>query len=155
VVWAGMRGAVTVAAAQTLPDDTPQRSVLVLIAFAVAAMSLLVQGGTIGPLLRLITPKVDQAVSDEQTKAERTRILELLKTTAETVPVSPPAEGDPTEEGWNAANSHQLAVIAAQRSVLLDARDNGTFDSDVLASALASLDASQIAIEMRGGKSVS
>lgn len=155
VVWAGMRGAVTVAAAQTLPDDTPQRSVLVLIAFAVAAMSLLVQGGTIGPLLRLITPKGDQAVSHEQTKAERTRILELLKTTAETVPVAPPAEGDPTEEGWNAANIHQLAVIAAQRSVLLDARDNGTFDSDVLASALANLDASQIAIEMRGGKSVS
>ena len=57
VVWAGMRGAVTVAAAQTLPEDTPQRSVLVLIAFAVAAMSLLVQGGTIGPLLRRITPE--------------------------------------------------------------------------------------------------
>jgi CPA1 family monovalent cation:H+ antiporter len=52
VVWAGMRGAVTVAAAQTLPADTPQRSVLVLIAFAVATLSLLIQGGTIGPLLR-------------------------------------------------------------------------------------------------------
>jgi CPA1 family monovalent cation:H+ antiporter len=51
VVWAGMRGAVTVAAAQTLPEDTPQRPVLVLIAFAVAALSLLLQGGTIGPLL--------------------------------------------------------------------------------------------------------
>ncbi|MGJ6980833.1 cation:proton antiporter [Aestuariimicrobium soli] len=51
VVWAGMRGAVTVAAAQTLPDDTPQRSVLVLIAFAVATGSLLVQGGTVGWLL--------------------------------------------------------------------------------------------------------
>src|SRR5690606_2410839 len=33
VVWAGMRGAVTVAAAQTLPADTPQRPILVLIAF--------------------------------------------------------------------------------------------------------------------------
>ena len=44
VVWAGMRGAVTVAAAQTLPEDTPQRSVLVLIAFAVAALSLLRAG---------------------------------------------------------------------------------------------------------------
>ncbi len=40
VVWAGMRGAVTVAAAQTLPDDAPQRSVLVLIAFSVAVLSL-------------------------------------------------------------------------------------------------------------------
>ncbi len=55
-----MRGAVTVAAAQTLADDTPQRAVLVLIAFAVAAMSLLVQGGTIGPLLALIKPGVDR-----------------------------------------------------------------------------------------------
>ena len=56
IVWAGMRGAVTVAAAQTLPEDTPQRSVLVLVAFAVATISLLAQGGTIGLLLRRITP---------------------------------------------------------------------------------------------------
>ena len=37
VVWAGMRGVVTLAAAQTLPDDTPSRALLVLIAFVVAA----------------------------------------------------------------------------------------------------------------------
>src|ERR1700710_1117198 len=89
VVWAGMRGAVTVAAAQTLPDDTPQRSVLVLIAYTVAAMSLLLQGGTIGPLLRLIAPKVDQDAVDAQTNAERNRIFELLQTSAETVPEPP------------------------------------------------------------------
>jgi NhaP-type Na+/H+ or K+/H+ antiporter len=151
VVWAGMRGAVTVAAAQSLPDNTPQRSVLVLVAFAVAAMSLLVQGGTIGPLLRLIKPKVDQAAIDEQTNAERARIMELLKTSTETVQEPPRPEGDPTPEGFVSAKKHRLAVIDAQRSALLDARDNGTFDADVLASALANLDASQIAIEMRGG----
>jgi CPA1 family monovalent cation:H+ antiporter len=150
VVWAGMRGAVTVAAAQTLPDDTPQRSVLVLIAFAVAAMSLLVQGGTIGPLLRFIAPKVDQAAIDEQTTAEQTRIMELLRTSAETVPEPPHPEGDPTPAAFTVARKHRLEVIAAQRSVLLDARDKGTFDADVLANALANLDASQIAIEMRG-----
>jgi hypothetical protein len=49
------------------------------------------------------------------------------------------------------AKGHRLKVIAAQRSALLDARDNGTFDADVLANALVNLDASQIAIEMRGG----
>ena len=148
VVWAGMRGAVTVAAAQTLPDDTPQRSVLVLIAFAVATMSLLVQGGTIGPLLRLITPKVDQAAVDEQTNDERTRIIELMRSSAENVP-EPPHPGGPDAGGVRVAKTHRLAVIAAQRSAL-DARDNGTFDADVLANALANLDASQIAIEMRG-----
>jgi CPA1 family monovalent cation:H+ antiporter len=149
VVWAGMRGAVTVAAAQTLPEDTPQRSVLVLIAFAVAVLSLLVQGGTIGPLLRMITPDVDRATVEERTRAERTRIFELLRTSAETVP-APSEPVDRTPEGFDVSKRHRLAVLAAQRSALLDARDNGTFDADVLALALANLDASQIDLEMRG-----
>jgi CPA1 family monovalent cation:H+ antiporter len=47
VVWAGMRGAITVAAAQTLPegvDAPPHRALLVLVAFAAAALSLVLQG---------------------------------------------------------------------------------------------------------------
>jgi monovalent cation/hydrogen antiporter len=150
VVWAGMRGAVTVAAAQTLPDDTPQRSVLVLIAFAVAAMSLLAQGGTIGPLLHLIKPPVDPAAASEQAFAEETRIMELLRSSAQAVPEPPHPDDDPTPATFTVAKGHRLEVISAQRTALLDARDNGTFDADVLANALESLDASQIAIEMRG-----
>ena len=150
VVWAGMRGAVTVAAAQTLPDDTPQRSVLVLIAYAVAAMSLLVQGGTIGPLLGLLTSKVDHTGADEESRAEQTRIFQLLKASAQAVPEPPHAEGDPTHEGFEVAKRYRLTVLHAQRSALLDARDNGTFDADILADVLATLDASQIDIEMRG-----
>jgi CPA1 family monovalent cation:H+ antiporter len=151
VVWAGMRGAVTVAAAQTLPEDTPQRSVLVLIAFTVAALSLLVQGGTIGPLLRLITPKGDAAALAiaEQTDAERTQIFELLRSSAQSV-TEPQPDGEPTPQQFEVAKKYRLAVIAAQRAALLDARDNGTFDAEVLADELANLDASQIAIEMRG-----
>jgi NhaP-type Na+/H+ or K+/H+ antiporter len=150
VVWAGMRGAVTVAAAQTLPEDTPQRSVLVLIAFTVAALSLLVQGGTVGPLVSRITPEVDRAALDEQLEAERNRIFQILRASAETVPGPDRPLGDPTVEQFDAARRHRLAVIAAQRSALLDERDHGTFDADVLASELANLDAAQIAIEMRG-----
>lgn len=149
VVWAGMRGAVTVAAAQTLPDATPQRSVLVLVAFAVAAMSLLIQGGTIGPLLRRITPDVDQATLDEQRNAERTRILELQRTSAEAVPEPPAPEAESRAEAYRRTRAHRLAVIAEQRSALLDARAHGTFDADVLADELANLDAAQIALEMR------
>ncbi|QTE27783.1 cation:proton antiporter [Pengzhenrongella sicca] len=52
LVWAGMRGVVTLAAAQSLPHDTPQRSLLVLIAFVVAASTLLVQGSTLPWLVR-------------------------------------------------------------------------------------------------------
>lgn len=56
VVWAGMRGVVTLAAAQTLPADTPSRSLLVFIAFLVAVGSLLVQGGTLPWLVRWLLP---------------------------------------------------------------------------------------------------
>jgi NhaP-type Na+/H+ or K+/H+ antiporter len=150
VVWAGMRGAVTVAAAQTLPEDTPQRSVLVLIAFTVAALSLLVQGGTIGPLLRRISTAPGPADGAEQVKDEQARILELMRTSAGAVPEPPRTDVAPSLEAFHVAKTYRLAVLAAQRSALLDARDHGTFDADVLESELANLDASQIAMEMRG-----
>jgi CPA1 family monovalent cation:H+ antiporter len=47
--WTGMRGVVTLAAAQTLPDDDsiPYRPQLILIAFTVAIVTLLLQGSTL------------------------------------------------------------------------------------------------------------
>ncbi|HWH26879.1 MAG TPA: sodium:proton antiporter [Pseudolysinimonas sp.] len=51
--WAGMRGVVTLAAAQSLPEDTPYYEQLVLIAFTVAIVTLLLQGGTLPLLIRL------------------------------------------------------------------------------------------------------
>lgn len=50
--WSGMRGVVTLAAAQSLPADTPYRSQLVLIAFTVAVVTLLLQGGTLPWVIR-------------------------------------------------------------------------------------------------------
>ncbi|MDR1807801.1 MAG: cation:proton antiporter [Propionibacteriaceae bacterium] len=51
LTWAGMRGVVTLAAAQSLPA-TDQREALILIAFIVAAVSLFGQAGTLPWLLR-------------------------------------------------------------------------------------------------------
>ncbi|KQR44540.1 cation:proton antiporter [Frigoribacterium sp. Leaf164] len=150
VVWAGMRGAVTVAAAQTLPEDTPQRPVLVLIAFAVAALSLLVQGGTVGPLLKRLSPPVDEAELHERNESERTRIFELMRASGDAVPAPEAPVLERSKEAFDASVAHTLAMLAAQRSALLDARDNGLFDADVLADALANLDASEIAIVLRG-----
>jgi CPA1 family monovalent cation:H+ antiporter len=164
VVWAGMRGAITVAAAQTLPADTPLRSTLVLIAFTVAALSLLVQGGTIGALVRRISPNVDRAAQDERATAERARLFDLLAASARSVPKRAVDTDDASEtdhgevdddyaapRGWSDADKqHRLAVIGAQRTALLDARDNGIFDADLLENALDNLDATQITLEMRG-----
>jgi NhaP-type Na+/H+ or K+/H+ antiporter len=151
VVWAGMRGAITVAAAQTLPDDAPQRPLLVLIAYAVAAASLLLQGGTIGPLLRRIAPPVPDDARAQEEEQQR-RLGELMRATAEALPPDedPHPAGERSPAAFDAARRRLLAVLAAQRSALLDARDAGTFDADVLEDALADLDASEIAIELRG-----
>ncbi|WP_245561470.1 cation:proton antiporter [Actinomycetospora chiangmaiensis] len=149
VVWAGMRGAVTVAAAQTLPETTPQRSVLVLVAFTVATLSLLVQGSTVGPLVRRLAPPVDPAAR-ERAEAERTELLDLLRRTSTAIPEPERPDAEPAVERVRASVEHRLVVLAAQRTALLDARDDGAFDADVLEDALADLDASEIAIELRG-----
>ena len=52
--WSGMRGVVTLAAAQSLPQNIPYRPQLILIAFTVAFVSLVVQGGTLPWLIRAL-----------------------------------------------------------------------------------------------------
>ena len=52
VSWAGMRGVVTLAAAFTLPEDTPERDVLILLALLIVGATLLIQGATLPWVLR-------------------------------------------------------------------------------------------------------
>jgi Na+/H+ antiporter len=54
VGWAGMRGVVTLAAALALPQDFPGRDKIEFAAFAVILVTVLVQGATIGPLIRVL-----------------------------------------------------------------------------------------------------
>ncbi|MBL5973035.1 MAG: sodium:proton antiporter [Candidatus Leucobacter sulfamidivorax] len=54
--WSGMRGVVTLAAAQSIPTTVPFRSQLVLIAFGVAVITLLLHGLTLPPLIRKLRP---------------------------------------------------------------------------------------------------
>jgi monovalent cation:H+ antiporter, CPA1 family len=50
--WGGLRGALALALALSLPAATPDRAAIVTVSFAVVAFSLIVQGLTITPLLR-------------------------------------------------------------------------------------------------------
>ncbi|NEN06668.1 sodium:proton antiporter [Diaminobutyricibacter tongyongensis] len=65
ITWAGMRGVVTVAAAQSLPDSA-YRSPLILIAFTVAIVTLLVQGGTLPVLIRRLGITGSDAAADRR-----------------------------------------------------------------------------------------
>ncbi|WP_159718792.1 MULTISPECIES: cation:proton antiporter [Actinomyces] len=81
IVWAGMRGAVTLAAAQTLPADAPNRPFLLLIAILVAAGSLVVQGLTLPWVVRAVRPTME-GPADE---AERRELMGLLISAAKGV----------------------------------------------------------------------
>jgi NhaP-type Na+/H+ or K+/H+ antiporter len=61
-----MRGVVTLAAAQSLPTSTPYREQLILIAFTVAVVTLVVQGGTLPYLIRLLGIEGTDATADSR-----------------------------------------------------------------------------------------
>jgi monovalent cation/hydrogen antiporter len=52
--WCGMRGLVTLATAFALPAHFPQRDLVVLTAFGVVIATLVIQGLTLGPVVRLL-----------------------------------------------------------------------------------------------------
>ncbi len=76
IVWAGMRGVVTLAAAQSLPEST-YRSPLILIAFTVAIVTLLVQGGTLPWVIRRLGITGSDAAADRR---ELAGLLEEMST---------------------------------------------------------------------------
>lgn len=60
IAWSGLRGAVSVALALSLPPDLPQRDLLQGIVFACVLMTLLVNGTTAGPLVRRLGLSVEE-----------------------------------------------------------------------------------------------
>ncbi len=175
MVWAGMRGAVTLAAAQSLPADTPQRSLLVLIAFVVAAGTLMVQGSTLGWLVRLLgltgrDYDADLAaaqelrsvllseVSDRLARNELTKMngdpfapttLDWGRKVIMTISVDPEERESEGEDLRSERGELRLAVIELQRTQLLAIRDLGTYPSAVLEEMLTQLDADQLSLELR------
>lgn len=177
LVWAGMRGVVTLAAAQSLPHETPHRALLVLVAFTVAAGTLLVQGGTLAWVVRRLDLSRDR--SDDRAELDRLvvemsraaaallddpdlrrpdgsryspTVLGLAKRVAERQAEEVDVEVDAeTDRASVAAQVRELrlATLDAQRAALLRVRDLGTASSGALTEALTVLDADQISLELR------
>ena len=175
LVWAGMRGAVTLAAAQSLPAGTEQRSLLVLIAFVVAAGSLLVQGGTLPWVVRRLGVGSSGPARDDPERAQLIQTMSDASVALLDDPDLARRDGSPYDprviDGMRQVSQRraadfaaeepksfgdqirelQLAIIKAQRETLLRARSDGTFSSGALNGALAILDADQISAELKGG----
>lgn len=59
VSWAGMRGVVTLAVALSLPESIPGRDLMLVTAFAVILVTVLLQGTSLGLVIRLANPPED------------------------------------------------------------------------------------------------
>jgi len=168
LVWAGMRGAITLAAAQTLPADMPYRSLLVLVAFLVAAGSLLLQGATLPRLVRWLGFPPPDPARREREQSALAAALEDAGLRALANPELRQADGTPydpetlerlrakildvfrdPEHGRKRAETTSLGrtLLEAQRTRLLDIRLEGTCSSESLREALARVDALQISLE--------
>jgi Na+/H+ antiporter len=165
VSWAGMRGVVTLAAVFLLPRETPYRGLIGLVAFTVVAGTLLVQGSTLPWLVRRMhLPGPDPAEDALQaahlvTDASRAGLAVLEQ-------VQSP--GDPEEviaqlrqrglrrsnQLWESLGRSQseiepptavyyrlrMQMLAAERSSIIEARDSGVYDDEVLRAALTAID---------------
>jgi CPA1 family monovalent cation:H+ antiporter len=172
LVWAGMRGAVTLAAAQSLNRDIPQRAILVLIAFTVAAGTLLIQGGSLGWVARRLGLAHQSHPDDDTPAALRADLvgaasarlddpelrrpdgqpfsagtLAAARTVLDGIGRDGPAAETPAERAERRALRIQL--LNAQRDELLRIRDLGTYPFGVLEDALNQIDADQVGLEMR------
>lgn len=169
IVWAGMRGAVTVAAAQTLPRDTDSRATLLLVAFFVAAGTLLIQGATLGWFARRLGlagtgggPSDEERDSlDDELRTAAARALtsaDLRRSDGSAFDVDvvsrvrarilQPPEDDSSAHA--AENSElRLEIIRAMRERLLELRRDGTFSTAALRRSLEALDADELSIRMR------
>ncbi|MEV7693756.1 sodium:proton antiporter [Microbacterium sp. NPDC089189] len=169
IVWAGMRGVVTLAAAQTLPRETEHRPLLIFIAFMVAVVSLLLQGFTLPLLVRMLRIPVEPA---GPTREEQRRLDDELRTAASAAlqdPALARRDGspfterivdkvgmrlvDPPDDDVSAAAREvlelRLVLIEAMRVRLIEVGASGTFSTAALRHALAELDADQLSLELR------
>jgi monovalent cation/hydrogen antiporter len=166
LAWSGMRGVVTVAAAQSLPEDTPFRPQVVLIAFVVAGTTLLAQGLTLPRVIRLLKLPGDDAAAD---RAEYRELVTELSVKAAAILDDPDlagpggrpypeavlsrareeslrqdgAAGPDTAASLDLRQQYRylmLQVLAAERAELLVARSVGRYSSRTLGRAQQALD---------------
>ena len=168
IAWAGMRGVVTLAAAQTLPPpgeggvpDYPQE-LFVFVAFAVIVLTLLIQGTTLAPLAVRLGVREDTTAADALAEAgvqhaAGRAALQALEEHAEGAPPSVVDRlrglvesrshsawerlGSQAQETPSAAYARlRREMIGAERKVFKIARNEGRIAEEVLVRAQRDLD---------------
>ena len=110
VGWCGMRGLVTLATAFALPQNFPQRDLIVLTAFAVVLATLVVQGLTLSPLVRLLGLDGENGLAAELAQLR----AELATAGLESIQGYDGAAADHWRYGFELARSTALGTVGSQ-----------------------------------------
>jgi CPA1 family monovalent cation:H+ antiporter len=172
VAWAGLRGAVSLAAALALPIGFPERNLILLLTFVVILATLVGQGLTLPWLVRRIGwdgSELDG--TDEPTLARTTAYQAGLDEIARARPLWPDHQPlfDRLASGLEDRNRHlatpdpaetadrhqerieheqiQRAVISAQRTAVIDLRDRGEINDETLRVVERELDLEELRME--------
>lgn len=142
VGWCGMRGLVTLVVAFALPANFPGRDPIVLAAFAVVLGTLVLQGMSLKPLLRLLNFEPDTTIDREVAQARvavMQTALDVLsrKTSAAAAVVREQyeaqrlvAENPGDAQAATEYDRLRLYAINRQRDTLEELRRNGTIGDE-------------------------
>jgi monovalent cation/hydrogen antiporter len=166
VAWSGMRGAISLAAALSIPGSVEGRSLIVFITASVIAATLLLQGTTLPWLVRLLRLDKDAAAEREQTqkceaearviaasaalealKGERNAIADRVRQGYELIVKSGEIGKSAHETDIEAGIRHK--AIAAQRRRIIEMHRNGKINDVVLRRLERDLDLQEARIENR------
>src|SRR5215469_12031047 len=166
--WAGMRGVVTLAIALSLPEAMPGRDLILAAAFAVILVTVMVQGTTIGPLIRLLRLQAVEAESGRQLGHAMARMAAAQFAVVERLSQQPDGsqkhlrllerygyrarltERYSGEAGARAAARKEhfkvvLAAIAAGRAEIVRLHRSGMIHDEVLRTLESNLDLQELA----------
>ncbi|MDQ2870698.1 MAG: sodium:proton antiporter [Acidobacteriota bacterium] len=123
ISWSGMRGIITLAAALALPESAgaggfPYRDLIILTSFAVVIGTLVLQGLTLGPLIRKLDLHDDDPVGRE-TETARDRALEAALATF-AGDASPAAEAVRQEFGAHLSHATSGSEASENRTATHD-----------------------------------
>jgi monovalent cation/hydrogen antiporter len=169
--WAGIRGVVTLAAAFLIPENTPHREVLLLIAFTVVAGTLFIHGLSLPMLARRLRVPSPDPMEDALARAtllqqaskagykvlkdmeydDQQGVVALVKQRIEQRNFAAwerlGTQAD-TETPSELYARIRLAMLDAERSRVLEVRDAGQVASEVVSEVLAMLDVEESMIDI-------
>src|ERR1700738_2770765 len=156
ISWSGMRGLVTLATAFALPPQFPGRDLIMLCAFCVVLGTLVIQGLTLRPRLRLLRLQDDGAVEREISRAriavmeaaldsldgDRSRAATMMR--EQYAAARKGAEDHYEPQAATKYDELRLRAIAAQREALYHLRAQGEIGDEAFRRIQEELDWSEL-----------